>query len=285
MATPAYQPPNRRAIKQVVLGLLMWCDAFRWSPPSSTGGPNARSWRVDLLPMIEESSLRKSYDDTQPWQSPTNQQVLSQRPWAFEPSVLPVEAYAYLGVPAPGETTRFVAIVDTVTAWQPGQGFDLRRIEDGTANTIVLIEAPELGVLWTEPRDATLSEAIALLGSPVHRYSDHFFYVREWVSEFRYVAFADGHVEEVAMLNPQAATAYLTSAGNDAHLVTAAYNGPWRRPTANFAITHVKWDRVIMAATAVVIGIGILAFRVRRRRAQYAEAWVRRRHPDLFSQS
>jgi prepilin-type processing-associated H-X9-DG protein len=264
-ASQPYVPPNRRAIKQIALGLQLWCDTFRWTLLSSTGGSNARSWRVEVLPMIEEISLRKSYDDTQSWKSPTNQKMLSQRPQAYEPSALPAEAYAYLGVPAPGETTRFVAVVDQVTAWQPGQGFDLRRTEDGTDNTVVFIEAPELAVLWTEPRDATLSEAVSLLGSPVHRYSDHFFYVREWVSEWRYVAFADGHVEEVAMLNPQAATAYLTSAGNDAHLVTAAYDGPWRRPTANVAIRHVKWDRVLPAVVIAAL-IGWIVLRATRNR-------------------
>jgi hypothetical protein len=264
-ASQPYEPPNRRAIKQIARGLQQWYDSFRSTLLSSTGGPNARSWRIEVLPMIDENTLRKSYDDTQPWKSRTNRKVLSQRPLAFEPSALPAEAYSYLGLPAPVEMTRFVAVVDQVAAWQPGQGFNLRSIPDGTENTIVLIEAPELAVAWTEPRDATLSEAVTLLGSPVHRFSDHYFYVREWVSELRYVAFADGRVEEMRSLNPQAATAYLTSAGNDAHLVKAAYNGPWRPPAVNYAISHVKWDRVL---PAVAIGalIGWIVLRVMRNR-------------------
>jgi hypothetical protein len=267
-ATTYPPPPIPRELRRLMQALHIWEAGFRSTLLSETGGPDARSWRVEILRMLELDALRKQYDDAKPWNSTTNQKVLAQRPQVFEPGVLPAEAYACLGLPAPRETTRFVGIVDPRTAWQPGRGLDLIRIPDGNQVTIVLIEAPELDIPWIEPRDATLSEAVALLGSPMHRYSDHYFYVQEYISETRYVGFADGRVEQVPLLNPQAAMAYLTSDGHDTHLITAAYNGPWRPAAANYVVRHVKWGRVLLAAIAALVSVISIRILRSRRRSQ-----------------
>ena len=64
-------------------------------------------------------------------------------------------------------------------------------IKDGTHNTIMMIEIMDSDITWTEPRDLTIDEAIALFNRPEsvrkkHPTNHH---------GGRMVAFADGHID------------------------------------------------------------------------------------------
>ena len=79
----------------------------------------------------------------------------------------------------------------------------LSEIRDQLADTALLIELPESDILWTEPRDLTWNEAIALLaGDPP---------ANGWR---RAILFADYRVYRINRpLHPSAAKAILTVAG------------------------------------------------------------------------
>jgi Protein of unknown function (DUF1559) len=115
-------------------------------PPAVVYGKNGQplySWRVLLLPYLEEGELYQAFHLDEPWDSPHNIQLLARMPVSYAPprSKAPrVPAYhTYCRVFAgPG------------TAFEDPVGNTLASISDGTSNTLLVVEAGE-PVPWTMP--------------------------------------------------------------------------------------------------------------------------------------
>lgn len=112
---------------------------------SATGEP-LLSWRVMILPYLEENELFHEFRLDEPWDSPHNLPLAERIPAIFsDPRHLTL----------PGHTSYLAPIGD-----QSGWGetaISLRDIRDGTSNTIAVVEvAPELAVPWTKPGDLEL---------------------------------------------------------------------------------------------------------------------------------
>lgn len=100
------------------------------------------SWRVELLPFLGHGDLHKRFRLDQPWDSPHNRNLL--------PLIPPV----YQSPERFRELTNYVVPVSAGTAFPGRRGVPARKIEDGAANTIVLLEVDdELAVPWTKPDD------------------------------------------------------------------------------------------------------------------------------------
>jgi hypothetical protein len=146
-------------LKQIMLALHAVHDVYKVLPPAAIcdkkSGKPLLSWRVAILPYIEQLNLYKQIKLDEPWDSPHNKK--------FAEIVVPV--FAPPGAkPGEGHKTHyrvFVALRDSQfkTAWQtvpnPGSPFGaigtrLGRIPDGTSNTIGVVEAAE-AVPWTKP--------------------------------------------------------------------------------------------------------------------------------------
>ena len=55
-------------------------------PPAVVIGPDGKtphSWRVELLPFLDQDSLSKQYKLDEPWDSPSNRKLLEARPEVF----------------------------------------------------------------------------------------------------------------------------------------------------------------------------------------------------------
>lgn len=106
------------------------------------------SWRVLILPFIDQSSVYDEYDFGQPWNGPHNSQ-LSQRinNDIFHCPSSPQTAMSPL--------TDYVVIVGPNTVFPGGLSTSLSDISDGPENTILLAEIANSDVHWMEPRDLT----------------------------------------------------------------------------------------------------------------------------------
>jgi hypothetical protein len=112
-----------------------------------TGKP-LLSWRVAILPHLHDDKLFELYGQfklNEPWDSDANKKLLGRMPVVF---VLP-------GTNPTGETkTLYRTLVGTGAFFdvQPGrwQGTRFKDVIDGTANTLLLVEAAE-PVPWTKP--------------------------------------------------------------------------------------------------------------------------------------
>jgi len=115
-------------------------------PPAYQIGRDGRrwhSWRVLVLPFIEQNALFNRYRFDEPWDGPNNSQLASEMPRTF----------AFPGLkPQATTTTAYLAIVGADTIW-PGAKAFRGKPKDGLANTILFAENNGLGVHWMEPRD------------------------------------------------------------------------------------------------------------------------------------
>jgi len=105
------------------------------------------SWRVHLLPYLGHQQLYSHFRLDEAWDSPHNRQLLA----AIPPEYQSPERF--------DDRTNYLAPTGTGTAFPGPQGFGqggltLSDIEDGPANTVILLEADdETAVPWTQPRD------------------------------------------------------------------------------------------------------------------------------------
>lgn len=137
---------DRNNLNLLALSLLNYESAYGRLPPAAyvkkQGDPKV-SWRVRLLPYMEEQSLYGEYRQDEPWDSPHNKTLLSRMPDVFRASNM-------AGKDA--TSTTFRVPTGERTLFDSGRGVQLRQIIDGTSNTVVLMQvAAEHATPWTKP--------------------------------------------------------------------------------------------------------------------------------------
>ena len=152
-------------LKQLALAMHNYHDTFRHFPAaynSDVEGKPLLSWRVHLLPFLEQRILYEQFRLDEPWDSPHNRQLIAQMPDVFRSpsSTAPPGKTNYLGVR--GEAMTFVA------PKQPGPrpaGSRLADFRGGTSNALMIVEAGDaLAVEWTRPADYEPDETQPLDG-------------------------------------------------------------------------------------------------------------------------
>ena len=115
-------------------------------PPAALYDRNGKpllSWRVLLLPNMEQQELYNQFHLDEPWDSPHNLPLLSQMPQVYAP---------FNGKPTPRPYTTFYRVfVGPGAAFEGQKGMSLEKdFLDGTSNTLLIVEAAE-AVPWTQP--------------------------------------------------------------------------------------------------------------------------------------
>jgi hypothetical protein len=114
---------------------------FPGRPP---GDKPLLSWRVAILPFIEQDQLYRQFHQNEPWDSPHNKALLP---------LIPREYLQPGEKPGPEGLTKYQVFVGRGTAFEDlPQGVRLTDFTDGTANTLLVVEAAN-GVPWTKPED------------------------------------------------------------------------------------------------------------------------------------
>src|SRR4051794_34899444 len=149
-AVEAAQEAGRRSLsannlKQIALAAMVY-EMSRKSVPSAglvgNDGKTKHSWRVALLPYLEEKSLYDQYHFDEPWDSESNRKLIEKMPRVYRsPFADPKSTNASYFMPA-GKGN----IGDESTQTK------LARIKDGTSNTIMFVEANR-AIPWTKPED------------------------------------------------------------------------------------------------------------------------------------
>lgn len=134
-------------LKQIMLALLNLNSAngrFPGVAITSTDGTPLLSWRVAILPYLEQDDLFKKFRLNEPWDSRHNKALVSKMPAVY--------ARPREGPKAPFKT-NYRAFVGA-DAFFSGQGG--RKVPEGfpkgMTNTLALFEAGE-GVVWTAPEE------------------------------------------------------------------------------------------------------------------------------------
>ena len=153
-------------MRQLQLAMLNYESSFNEFPEATeldTAGKPMHSWRVRILPFIEEQALYDQYDFSQPWDSPTNLNLLDKMPNVFS-------------CPCCEESNRtfYKLVVGPGTLFDGGERTFDRIMVDGSSNTIAIVEDGQNPVEWTRPSDISIDEAIAALAPKDFRNLPHF---------------------------------------------------------------------------------------------------------------
>jgi hypothetical protein len=185
-------------LKQIALALHNYHDVYGSFPPAYVADSDGRpmhSWRVLLLPFLEEQPLLGQYSFDEPWDGPNNRKLLDRMPKVF---ACPSAAKDATGKPT--FTTSYVAVVGPKTAWPGSSPRSFKEFKDGVSNTALVLEHNDSNILWLEPRDLAFDDSLAILSrreaefAGNHRW-ENFFY--EYTGG-RQVALADGSVRYIS---------------------------------------------------------------------------------------
>ena len=142
-------------IRHHLLAMHNHHDIFQALPAAYTKSNDGRpllSWRVSLLPTLNEKALFDQFHHDEPWDSPHNRQLLEKMPRVFRSPNSSAKAGMtnYLAVGGP----RGVISAPAGANPAPNKGIPMSAIIDGTANTIAIVEVPDaLAVEWTKQEE------------------------------------------------------------------------------------------------------------------------------------
>jgi hypothetical protein len=148
---------DQNNLKQIGLGYHSFSDVTGKVPGEEFRDPitgqttTGLSGRVNLLPYIEQESLYRQFNLTQPWDGATNRPLGNT---AVMPFQSPLDA-------AGTTTTRYRGFVGPGTMFEPGKPLRLLDATDGTSNTLLYITADD-GVVWSKPDELPYSPTAPL---------------------------------------------------------------------------------------------------------------------------
>jgi hypothetical protein len=185
-------------LKMIGLAMHGYHDAMKALPNPAILHPQTKqpilSWRVALLPYLDEGGLFKEIRMNEPWNSPHNSQFHNRMPKVY---VLP-------GRPNDGRTF-YQVFQGNGSAFPPNVRVPLVGIVDGTSNTMLVTEA-SMSVNWMEPRDINVDNP----GFSMNMLGNH------WGNNTFHACMGDGTVRPFARTMPiQNLRAFITRAGGE----------------------------------------------------------------------
>jgi type II secretory pathway pseudopilin PulG len=134
-------------IRMIGLGLHSYNAQHERLPANivDENGKPLLSWRVRLLPYLDESDLYDQFKLDEPWDSEHNRQLIPLMPVVFRnPSST---------VADPGKTT-YLGVAGEGAVFGSKKGLRFAEVRDGTSNTVAMVEAnDDRAVVWTAPED------------------------------------------------------------------------------------------------------------------------------------
>lgn len=139
-------------LKNILLALHNYHDTHGTFPPAYLADAKGRpmhSWRVLILPFMEQEKLYKKYRFDEPWDGPNNRQLHSEVVRLFRCPSTPGAI--------DGETS-YLAVVGPQTVWPGDESRSMQDVKDNPDATLLIVEVRNSGIHWMEPRDLHVSQ-------------------------------------------------------------------------------------------------------------------------------
>ena len=145
----SYRIQSKSHLQRIALAIRNYHNDHGSYPPAYVADSNGRpmhSWRVLLLPYLDEHEIYSRYDLNKPW----DEQTLKLQ----SPLGIP-EVYTS---PADEDSTTlghtsFVVITGKRTMFPGSRSTHAQQIQDGLAGTIMVVERHNSGIPWYQPLD------------------------------------------------------------------------------------------------------------------------------------
>jgi hypothetical protein len=139
-------------LKQIVLAFHNHNDAYTKLPSDilDKDGKPLLSWRVAILPFVEEAKLYEQFKMDEPWDSPNNKKLIEKMPKLYAPVRVKAKAGETFYQIFMSESNK--ADTDRALYAEHKPRYMIGNIPDGTSNTGLVFEAGE-PVIWSKPAD------------------------------------------------------------------------------------------------------------------------------------
>lgn len=166
-------------LKLIGLAMFNYHDAHRHFPAQAITDKEGKpllSWRVQVLPFLEQQALYNQFHLDEPWDSEHNKKLIAQIPAVYRSPGSEAE---------PGKANYVVPVgKGTIFGGEKSAGFP--QITDGTSNTVLALEVDDKhAVIWTKPEDWQYNPKDPTAG------------LKQWPGGAIQLLFADGSVRAV----------------------------------------------------------------------------------------
>lgn len=163
-AVKAAQEAAKRAqstnnLRQLGLAMHIYHDAHRAMPPAYNADKQGKpllSWRVHLLPYLEQQALYDQFHLDEPWDSEHNRKLIAKIPQTLQApgSQAGPGKTNYLGIRGKGAVLSPPRKDQWANPPDQQRGARFADIVDGTSNTLMFVEVSDAkAVIWTKPDD------------------------------------------------------------------------------------------------------------------------------------
>jgi len=144
-------------LKAIVLAMHEYHDEHGSFPPAYLAdeeGTPIHSWRVLLLPYLDEDWLYEEYDFEEPWDGPNNMALAD----------LISDVYRCPSEPGNPNETNYMVITGPGTMFEGDQGTSIADVTDGSSSTILVVEVAGYPMYWSEPFDLEIDTMDLYIG-------------------------------------------------------------------------------------------------------------------------
>lgn len=137
-------------LNQLAMAFYNYHDVYGSFPPAyvaDDSGKPMHSWRVLILPFIDERKLYEQYDFSEPWNGPNNSRLKM-------PDNFCDKFHCPSGeLSSTSSETEYVVVTGEPTPFPGAKASTMKQFTDGLENTILLVEITNSNIHWMEPRD------------------------------------------------------------------------------------------------------------------------------------
>jgi Protein of unknown function (DUF1559) len=145
---------SKNNLKQIGLAFHNFHDVYNGLPTAYIVDSEEKpglSWRVSLLPFLDEKDLYEQFDLDKPWDDSHNLALADQMPAIFQSATHNLEP----------NQTKFRVVSDESTAISPETNNSFPSFTDGTSSTVMVLEVDdENATIWTKPDSIENSDKV-----------------------------------------------------------------------------------------------------------------------------